>query len=98
MSEVRLLKPCELNMSDQVQIYEDGLRTEKNPGIMSGGILTPNILTVPAWSSSFSLNMSHPSGKISDHTYRWIMFILTEGKFTLYSLRRTILSQRKNVM
>ena len=32
MSEVRLLKPCELNMSDQVQIYEDGLRTEEKSG------------------------------------------------------------------
>jgi len=32
MSEVRILKPCELNMHDKVQIYEDGLRTEEKSG------------------------------------------------------------------
>ena len=32
MSEVKLLKPSELGLTDEIQVFEDGLRTEAKSG------------------------------------------------------------------
>lgn len=32
MAEVKLMKPSELGLTDKVQIFEDGLRTEAKSG------------------------------------------------------------------